>query len=99
MFQVRNLTAGMAMITCRDQLLSSINTHLKQILNANLVTPSIQQKDMIDQAASIVANDNMELACTIVQKTAVEKAIPEIDKRLASEYELRRIARKEGRYV
>ncbi|CAG9761528.1 unnamed protein product [Ceutorhynchus assimilis] len=94
---VRNLTAGMAMITCRDQLLSSINTHMKQVLTANLPTPTIQQKEMMDQAANLVAQDNMELACTVVQKTAVEKAIPEIDKRLASEYELRRIARKEGR--
>ncbi|XP_066142150.1 CCR4-NOT transcription complex subunit 1 isoform X1 [Euwallacea fornicatus] len=96
-YMVRNLTAGMAMITCRDQLMTSINTHLKQILNANLVTPSIQQKEMIDQASSIIATDNMELACAVVQKTAVEKAIPEIDKRLTNEYELRRLARKDGR--
>lgn len=94
---VRNLTAGMAMITCREQLLSAINTHLKQALMANIVTPSVQQKEMIEQAANIIANDNMELACTFVQKTAVEKAIPEIDKRLMSEYELRKMARQEGR--
>lgn len=85
------------MITCRDQLMTSINSHLKQILNTNLVTPSIQQKEMVEQAANIIASDNMELACAIVQKTAVEKAIPEIDKKLCSEYELRRIARKDGR--
>ena len=27
--------------------------------------------------------DNTELACAFIQKTAVEKAVPEIDKRLA----------------
>lgn len=96
-YMVRNLTAGMAMITCREQLLAAINTHLKQALLANLVTPSVQQKEMIEQAASVIANDNMELACAFVQKTAVEKAIPEIDKRLVSEYELRKMARQEGR--
>lgn len=96
-YMVRNLTAGMAMITCREQLLAAINTHLKQALLANLVTPSVQQKEMIEQAASVIANDNMELACAFVQKTAVEKAIPEIDKRLMSEYELRKMARQEGR--
>lgn len=94
---VRNLTAGMAMITCREQLLTAINTQLKQALIANMVSPSVQQKDMIEQASNMIANDNMELACTFVQKTAVEKAIPEIDKRLMSEYELRKIARQEGR--
>jgi CCR4-NOT transcription complex subunit 1 len=96
-FMVRNLTAGMAMITCRDQLLSAINTHLKQALLVSIGTPTMQQKEMIEQAASIIANDNMELACAFVQKTAVEKAIPEIDKRLMSEYDLRKIARQEGR--
>ncbi|KAG5879168.1 hypothetical protein JTB14_029970 [Gonioctena quinquepunctata] len=96
-YMVRNLTAGMAMITCREQLLSAINTHLKQALLTNLVSPTVQQKEMIEQAASVIANDNMELACAFVQKTAVEKAIPEIDKRLMSEYELRKMARQEGR--
>lgn len=94
---VRNLAAGMAMITCRDQLLTAINTRLKQALIANIGTPTIQQKEMIEQASNVVATDNMELACAYVQKTAVEKAIPEIDKRLLSEYELRKMARNEGR--
>lgn len=39
----------------------------------------------------------MELACAFVQKTAIEKAIPEMDKRLLNEIELRKIARQEGR--
>lgn len=43
-----------------------------------------QQKDMIEQAATVIAQDNIELASAFIQKTAVERAIPEIDKRLAS---------------
>lgn len=38
----------------------------------------------MDQAAQVIAQDNTELACAFIQKTAVEKAIPEIDKRLTS---------------
>lgn len=34
---VRNLTAGMAMITCRDQLLLSISTNLKQTFLSTLM--------------------------------------------------------------
>lgn len=41
-----------------------------------------QQKEMIDHTAQIAAQDNMELACAFIQKTAIEKAVPEIDKRL-----------------
>lgn len=56
-----------------------------------------QQKELVEQAASVVAADNMELACAFVQKTAIEKAIPEMDKRLLNEIELRKLARQEGR--
>lgn len=45
---------------------------------------TIQQKEAIDNAAQIVSEENTELACTFIQKTAVEKALPEMDKRLAS---------------
>lgn len=39
----------------------------------------------------------MELACAFIQKTAVEKALPELDKRLMNDYEIRKLARQEGR--
>ena len=94
---VRNLTAGMAMITCRDHLLLSIKNNLKNImmtLGRNLLPG---QLDAIDVTVSVIANDNVELACAFIQKKAVEKAIPEIDKRLNVEIELRKMARKEGR--
>ena len=43
-----------------------------------------QQKEMIEQAAQIISQDNTELASAFIQKTAVERAIPEMDKRLAN---------------
>lgn len=98
-YMVRTLTAGMAMITCRDQLLASINSQLKVALQNAMTGATAQQKEMIDQAANIIAQDNMELACAFIQKTAIEKAIPEIDKRLMTEYDLRKIAFQDGRYV
>ena len=94
---VRHLTAGMAMITCRDQILTSISTNLKQNFISAMIGPTLQQKELAEQAANVIAADNMELACAFVQKTAIEKAVPEMDKRLMNEFELRKIARQEGR--
>uniref|UniRef100_A0A8C3X3K8 CCR4-NOT transcription complex subunit 1 n=1 Tax=Catagonus wagneri TaxID=51154 RepID=A0A8C3X3K8_9CETA len=94
---MRNLTAGMAMITCREPLLMSISTNLKNSFASALRTTSPQQREMMDQAAAQLAQDNCELACCFIQKTAVEKAGPEMDKRLATEFELRKHARQEGR--
>lgn len=96
-YMVRNLTAGMAMITCRDHLLMSINNNLKAAFASALRSGSIQPKDLIEQAATVIAQDNVELACAFIQRTAVEKALPEIDKRLATEFEFRKHARNEGR--
>nr|CAD7196956.1 unnamed protein product [Timema douglasi] len=94
---VRNLTAGMAMITCRDQVNLSISANLKTTFMSALMSASHQHKDMVEQTATHIAQDNMELACAFIQKTAIEKAIPEIDKRLLTDFELRKHARTEGR--
>ncbi|XP_067853724.1 CCR4-NOT transcription complex subunit 1 isoform X1 [Heptranchias perlo] len=94
---MRNLTAGMAMITCREPLLMSIATNLKNNFATALRAASPQQREMMEQAAAQIAQDNCELACCFIQKTAVEKAGPEMDKRLATEFELRKHARQEGR--
>ncbi|XP_070574645.1 LOW QUALITY PROTEIN: CCR4-NOT transcription complex subunit 1-like [Ptychodera flava] len=94
---VRNLTAGMAMITCREPLLVSISSNFKQNCLSALKGATPQQKEMIEQAATVVASENVELACAFIQKCAVEKAVPEMDKRLATEFDLRKHARNEGR--
>ncbi|KAF8774617.1 CCR4-NOT transcription complex subunit 1 like protein [Argiope bruennichi] len=94
---IRSLTAGMVMITCRDPLFVSIITNLRTAFLGALRNPTPQQKELTEQAAEVVATENLELACCFIQKTAVEKALPEIDKRLASEYEARKHARSEGR--
>lgn len=96
---VRSLTAGMAMITCRDPMLMTISNNLKAAFHAalRLQGTSFPQKELLDQAMTVVAQENVELACCYIQKTAVEKAIPEIDKKLSAEYEIRKSARSEGR--
>ena len=47
--------------------------------------------ELIDYTARHVANDNVELACAFIQKKAIEKAVPELDKKLKDEFEVRAI--------
>ncbi|CAD7076764.1 unnamed protein product [Hermetia illucens] len=94
-YLVRNLTAGMAMITCKDQLTQALSGNIKKtFLTALNPPPQIQDAEA---AAIQLASDNAELCCAFIQKTATEKAIPEIDKRLAADFEARKLARDEGR--
>lgn len=96
-YMVRNLTAGMALITCRDQLITSISGNIKTAFTTSL-TPS-QLPEPAEEIATQIAIDNVELACAFIQKSAIEKAIPEIEKRLTADLELRKFARQEGRFV
>lgn len=50
----------------------------------------MEQQRMIDEAATAVAEDNVELAQCFVIKQAVERAVPEMERRLAGEFENRR---------
>ena len=92
-YLTRNLTAGMAMITCKDPLFVSITTALK---NAFVAKCQIS-KDLIDATAHTVATDNIDLCCAFIQKTAIEKSLTELDRKLKNEYDVRRQARAEGR--
>ncbi|XP_037941750.1 CCR4-NOT transcription complex subunit 1 isoform X3 [Teleopsis dalmanni] len=91
---VRNLAAGMVMITCKDQLLQSLNSNVRKAFLATVSgSPSYQE---IESASLQLASDNVEIACAFIQKTAAEKSTPEIDRRLAPDFETRKIAREEG---
>ncbi|CAH0762465.1 unnamed protein product [Bemisia tabaci] len=94
---VRNLTGGMVMISCRDQLLLTIVNGLKTALTTALSGATAQQKELIEHTVTVCAQENMELACAIIQKTAMEKALVQMDKHLTTEYERRKLARNEGR--
>jgi CCR4-NOT transcription complex subunit 1 len=63
-----------------------------------LTTTTPQQDELAETAATQLAADNMELVCAFIQKTAIEKSIPEIDKLISSDYDMRKLARKEGRH-
>ncbi|KNC33754.1 hypothetical protein FF38_05850 [Lucilia cuprina] len=91
---VRNLAAGMAMITCKDQITQTLNNNLRKAFMTTLPGPPTFQD--IEGASMQLTNDNVELACAFIQKTAAEKATPEVDRRLAADFETRKMAREEN---
>ncbi|CAK5085824.1 unnamed protein product [Meloidogyne enterolobii] len=96
---MRAMTAGMAAITCREPLATTMLGMLKQSLCnsiGNILTGSDQAK-MIDETAIAVTEANITLATNFIVKSSCEKAVIEIEKRLDSEFAARRLAMKEGR--
>lgn len=94
---VRNLASGLAMITCKDQLIQALTANLRKAFAANGAPGSVGYQDNIEAACHQLAQDNYELVCAFMQKTAGEKALPEIDRRIAHDFEVRKTARDEGR--
>lgn len=91
---VRNLAAGMAMITGKDEIARAISQNLHKAFVSSLSgMPSLTE---IQAAAMQLANENVELVCAFIQKTSAEKAAAEIDRRLSTDFETRKIAREEG---
>ncbi|ULU00977.1 hypothetical protein L3Y34_001407 [Caenorhabditis briggsae] len=95
---MRAMTAGMAMITCRDPLASTMHANLAQAFSSSLRssngTPELKQ--MIEEASSTITQDNVELSTNFIVKTACEKATQEIEKRLEADYQKRINAKTEG---
>uniref|UniRef100_A0A240PK76 Uncharacterized protein n=1 Tax=Anopheles epiroticus TaxID=199890 RepID=A0A240PK76_9DIPT len=91
----RSLVAGMAMITCRDQMLQAIQNNIKTGFLA--VLSHTQKENVIESAALQIAMDNIELVAAFIQKTAIEKVALEMDKALEVDFQQRKIARQEGR--
>lgn len=94
---MRNITCGLALITAREPILIQIAANLKTAFVNSVRNANQQQKEMIEVCAQCVANDVTEFATAFIQKTAVERAVPEMDKRLSTEFDLRKHARNEGR--
>lgn len=101
---VRAVTAAMVIVTCKEPLFITITNNAKKLLRdaLNMIAsqgqmPFNSKEQHIDQAANAIANENVELATCFIQKTAIEKAVNEADKKFSAEYEARKVARKEGK--
>lgn len=58
---------------------------------------SSQTRDMIQQAATEIAANNIELCCCLLQRITIHRAIQSIDQRLANDIEVRQRCRIDGR--
>ncbi|KAJ3039081.1 hypothetical protein HDV00_012639 [Rhizophlyctis rosea] len=83
---VQNLAGSLAGVSSREPLRVSMMSHLRSLLVQNGFT----EQTMPEQAVYIIVADNLDLACSVMEKAASEKAIPEIDEQLQAAYHTRR---------
>ncbi|KAG0264770.1 hypothetical protein DFQ27_001042 [Actinomortierella ambigua] len=83
---VQNLAGSLALVTCKEPLRVS----MANIMRALFLQNGYTDQTMPEQPIMMTVNDNLELACSVIEKAAMEKAIPEIEESLATAFSARK---------
>ncbi|KAI7825698.1 CCR4-Not complex component, Not1-domain-containing protein [Gamsiella multidivaricata] len=83
---VQNLAGSLALVTCKEPLRVSMANIMRTLFLQNGFT----EQTLPEQAILLTVNDNLELACSVIEKAAIEKAIPEIEESLATAFNNRK---------
>lgn len=83
----QNLAGSLALVTCKEPLRGAFTTNLRMLLaQSGFEGLSQEGETLLVQ----LINDNLDVACMVVEKAACERAITEIDEGLAAGYQARR---------
>ncbi|KAG0302024.1 hypothetical protein BGZ98_007861, partial [Dissophora globulifera] len=83
---VQNLAGSLALVTCKEPLRVSMANIIRTLFLQNGFT----DQNMPEQSILMTVNDNLDLACSVIEKAAMEKAIPEIEESLANAFSARK---------
>lgn len=89
----QNLAGSLALVTCKEPLRISMVTHARTLF----LSSGFTEQTLPEQALLVIMQDNLELASSVIEKAAMEKAIPEVDDGLSNAYNARRDHRTRGR--
>ncbi|KAH9981460.1 Not1-domain-containing protein [Lactifluus volemus] len=89
----QNLAGSLALVTCKEPLRSNLSSHMRQFLNEQGFTEQMAP----DQVVLLLVQDNIELACRVIEKAAMDRAVADVDENFASSYEHRRRHRQTNR--
>eukprot|EP01119_Soliformovum_irregulare_P023182 TRINITY_DN8072_c0_g1_i1.p1 TRINITY_DN8072_c0_g1~~TRINITY_DN8072_c0_g1_i1.p1 ORF type:complete len:2236 (-),score=833.72 TRINITY_DN8072_c0_g1_i1:325-7032(-) len=91
---VQNLAGSLALVTCKEPLRVSMSNHLRSLLQANATENLFP---LVEQAVQIVATENLDLACTLIEKAATEKAVRDTDESLTAAFNARKSFRENSK--
>ncbi|KAF8964122.1 Not1-domain-containing protein [Flammula alnicola] len=82
----QKLAGSLALVTCKEPLKSNLATHLRQYL----IEHGFNEQIVSEQVVSLLVQDNLDIACSAIEKAAMERAITDVDEGFASSYDVRR---------
>ncbi|KAG6820801.1 hypothetical protein H0H93_011566, partial [Arthromyces matolae] len=81
----KKLAGSLALVTCKEPLKSNLATHLRQFLTDHGFAELVPE-----QVVQMIVADNLPIACSAIEKAAMERAISDIDEGFAASYDARR---------
>lgn len=82
---VRQLSGSLALVTCKEPLRMSMSNYIR------VEQAELPENTIPEGAVLMCVNDNLDIACEIVQKQAEERSMPEIEAHIEAEIEARRL--------
>ncbi|KAF8197388.1 Not1-domain-containing protein [Pholiota molesta] len=82
----QKLAGSLALVTCKEPLKSNLATHLRQ----NLIDHGFNDQIVTEQVVTLLVQDNLDIACSAIEKAAMERAVTDVDEGFAPSYDVRR---------
>ncbi|KAI0273855.1 Not1-domain-containing protein [Gloeopeniophorella convolvens] len=89
----QKLAGSLALVTCKEPLRSNLTSHLRQFLSEE----GFSEQATPDQVVALLVQENIELACHVIEKAAMDRAVADVDESFAHAYDLRRRHRQANR--
>ncbi|GAA5991806.1 hypothetical protein JCM11641_001763 [Rhodosporidiobolus odoratus] len=90
---VQNLAGSLAQVTCKEPLRLSMISHARTLLLQN----GFDEETLPEQGILVVVAENLDLASSVIEKVAMDKAVQEVDEGLGPAYVSRRSHRERSR--
>ncbi|KAJ7093160.1 Not1-domain-containing protein [Mycena epipterygia] len=87
----QKLAGSLALVTCKEPLKSNMATHLRQFLAENGFNEARSFYYMVPEPVILLlVQDNLDIACTAIEKAAMERAVSDVDEGFNTSFEARR---------
>lgn len=83
---VQNLAGNLTLVTCKEPLRISVVGHFRHVLHQS----GLPEQSVPEQSVYTAVNDNLDVACKVIEKIAMNRAIIEVDDHLLDGYISRR---------
>ncbi|KAI6187815.1 CCR4-Not complex component [Aphelenchoides besseyi] len=94
---MRSMNLGMATITSREQLMTSLQSNLRQAFQAQFCNGQSELPKVLEHAVMLLAEANIEPATNHIARNACEKAVQDVEASMSRDFEIRAEGRNEGR--